>query len=85
MQPRNYSVAIEETNQTESPIFVILCVLCFQKAIFFLLLFYYHRPIIVKLVISFCTGFSILFGPLPCFIEVFVIVCVLLLRFTNII
>ena len=30
---------VKGLNQTESPIFVILCVLCFQRQSFFLLLF----------------------------------------------
>ena len=35
MQPRNYSVHMKRLSQTESPIFVILCVLCFRRKSFF--------------------------------------------------
>ena len=31
MQPRKLVLHIKRLNQTESPIFVILCVLCFQR------------------------------------------------------
>ena len=35
VQPRKLVLLVKRLNQTEFPIFVILCVLCFQKAILF--------------------------------------------------
>ena len=81
MQPRTV-LHMNRLNQNESPIFVILCVLCFQRQsfltfIFLLMLFQMSgwlsmsvvRTIVVLFMVFLCSTFRSSFSPLLCFIH----------------
>ena len=61
---------MKRLNQTESPIFVILNVLCFQRQSFFTFIFL-------------CSGFSSALSSFLCYITVFLIIYVSLCCFTD--